>query len=60
MADDIDWLKSHCTKNKDDNEKNRFFCKENTILIAIIVFSIFIIALDYSLIIKFINVVKNI
>lgn len=43
-------------------EKNddKLMHKENAILTAVIIFSIFMLALDCGLIIKFINVIKSI
>lgn len=45
-------------KENENNEK--IVHRENVIFVAVIIFSIFMIALDYGLIIKFINVIKNI
>lgn len=40
--------------------KHRTLNNENTIFIAILLLSIFVIIIDYNLIIKFINVLKSI
>lgn len=46
--------------NKEYENNDKLIRRENAIFIAVIVFSIFMIAVDYGLIIKFINVIKNI
>ena len=46
--------------DKENENNGKIVHRENVIFVAVIIFSIFMIALDYGLIIKFINVIKNI
>ena len=60
MADIINSLRDVDVKKRRKLIKSRAFSKEDKILFFIIMFSIAVITIDYCLIIKFINIIKNI
>ena len=59
MADIINSLKKIDFKNKKEC-KTELFSKEDKLFIFIIIVSAVVIAVDYSLIVKFIEILKNV
>lgn len=60
MAYIIDSLKKVSFRNRKSNSKSGLLNKEDRIFIFIIILSAIVIAVDYALIMKFMNVLKNI
>lgn len=60
MAYIIDSLKKVSFRNRKSNSKSGLLNKEDKVFIFIIILSAIVIAVDYALIMKFMNVLKNI